>query len=629
MKRIKSRTIFVIGLLSIILFLFSGSMSASEASGTGGSEYSQLSAIVKPSVIVHFHLSGSITESGVADSLGLTTGQVTSLGSLVRLMEKAGKDDNVKAVIFTFDSLSLELGQIEELRRSINQLKVSGKKVYVHSEEMDNSVYALLCSSDHLGMTPQSTLWLTGLYSESVFVKDLLDKIGIKADYIQMGDFKSAAETLTQTQPSKAADENHNWLLDSIYDSLVGMIAQSRGKSNEEVKLLIDNGPYLADEALKKGLIDAVETRQEFLEYVKNSISGPVVVDNQYGIEQKAPINLSSPFSLFTLLGEMLNPPPQVKKDAIALIYVEGTITSGYETASLLGLAGGAFSGEIQKAFETAAADDSIKAVVMRINSPGGSAEASEVILNATKLVKGKKPVIVSMGDVAGSGGYYIACKADKIFADEVTITASIGVVGGKIATTDLWDKIGVNWVDYKRGRNADLLNSFDSLSQSQREFLTGYMQKVYDVFKGHVVEGRQGKLTKPIDEIAGGRVYSGRQAKELGLIDEIGGLQQAIEYAASQVSLKDYEIRVIPEPKDFITMLLEELSGQGEKSSDITLSGMKNIFGNDSSSQIFFELLRKLEPQRARALYNALHKIELIQKENVIVMMPFDIIFR
>jgi protease IV len=632
MKFIKSRSLFVIGILSIISILFTNYMIASE---TPEPAPNQLPVIVKPSVIVHFHLSGQITESGVIDSLELTSGQVTSLRSLVRLMEKAGKDDNVKAVIFTFDSLSLELGQIEELRKSINQLKVSGKKVYIHSEEMENSVYALLCAGDHLGMSPQSTLWLTGLYSESVFVKDLLDKIGVKADYIQMGDFKSAAETLTQTQPSKAANENHNWLLDSIYDSLVGMIAQSRSKSNEDVKELIDNGPYLADEAFKKGLIDAVETRQEFLEFVKNSISGPVVVDNQYGIEQKAPINLSSPFSLFTLLGEMLNPPsPQVKKDAIALIYVEGTITSGYETSSLLGLTGGAFSGEIQKAFETAADDDSIKAVVMRINSPGGSAEASEVILNATKLVKGKKPVIVSMGDVAGSGGYYIACNADKIFADEVTITASIGVVGGKIATTDLWDKIGVNWVDYKRGRNADLLNSFDSLSPSQREFLTGYMQKVYDVFKGHVVEGRKGKLTKPIEEIAGGRVYTGKQAKELGLIDEIGGLQQAIEYAAAQVSMKDYEIRVIPEPKDFITMLLEELSGQGEKSSDITLSGMKNIFGNvpwtpsgDSSSQIFFELLRKLEPQRARALYNALHKIELIQKENVIMMMPFDMI--
>ncbi len=434
---------------------------------------------------------------------------------------------------------------------------------------------------------------------------------------------------LTQTGPSKAADENRNWLLDSLYDSLVNMIAQSRGKTPDEIKELIDKGPYLADEAVKKGLIDAVQTRDDFVDSIVKSIKSPVVVDNKYSQKQKQQINLSSPLALFSILGEMLNPPPSVQKEAIALVYVEGTIESGYNTPSLLSIAGGTFSGDIQKAFENIARDNTIKAVVMRINSPGGSAEASEVILNATQLIKGKKPLIVSMGDVAGSGGYYIACGADKIFADNVTITASIGVVGGKLATAELWDKIGVNWVGYKRGKNADLLASFDPLTQSQKEFFTSYMQKTYDVFKGHVEKGREGKLTKPIDEIAGGRVYTGKQAKELGLIDEIGGLQDAIEYAADQVSLKDYEIRVIPETKDFLTMLVEELSGQGTKPSDIMLPGMKNLFEKNSMEQFLFEYLQKLEPKRARAILHALQRVELIQKENVIMMMPFDEIFR
>ena len=626
MKLVRLHSLLITGILFLSLtFPAIGEMQSPNvpSSGLNGS------VNVKPSVIVHFHLSGQIIEAAPDGSVSLSGEQTSSLRKLVNLMEKAGRDDSVKAVIFTFDSPGLELGQIEELRKSIIQLKESGKKVYVHSEDMDNFIYTLLCPADHIAMSPQSTLWLTGIYSESVYVKDLLDKIGVQADYMQMGDFKSAGEMLTQTGPSKAADENRNWLLDSLYDSLVNMIAQSRGKTADEVKQLIDNGPYLADEAVEKGLIDAVQTREKFISNIVDSIEGPVIVDNRYGQQQKPQVNLSSPLGLFSLLGEMLNPPVSVKKDAIALIYVEGTIESGYNSPSLLGLAGGAFSGDIQKAYEKAASDDTIKAVVMRINSPGGSAEASEVILNATQLIKGKKPLIVSMGDVAGSGGYYIACGADRIFADNVTITASIGVVGGKLATADLWDKIGVNWVGYKRGKNADLLASFDPLTQSQKEFFTSYMRKTYDIFKGHVEKGREGKLTKPIDEIAGGRVYTGKQAKELGLIDEIGGLKQAMEYAATQVSLKDYEVRVIPEPKDFITMLLEEMSGQGARPSDITLLGVKNLFGNNSTEQFLFEYLQKLEPKRARAIFHALQRVELIQKENVIMMMPFDTIFQ
>ena len=629
MRFFRSQSLLFTGFLIVmsypVLTLAAEAQSPSLTDAASG----QVPAEVTPSVVVHFHLSGTISESGTVDSLGLTTGQVTSLRSLVNLMEKAGKDDSVKAVIFTIDSLSLELGQIEELRSSINQLREAGKKVYVHSEDMDNFTYALLCACDKISMSPQSTLWLTGIYSESVFVKGLLDKIGVQADFIHIGEFKSAAEMLTQTEPSKAADENLNWLLDSLYDSLVNMIAQSRGKTAEEVKDLIDYAPYLADEAKEKGLIDSVQTQDEFIENIKESIGGPVVVNNRYGQKQRTQINLSSPLALFTLLGEMLNPPARVKKDAIALVYVEGTISSGYNKPSLLGLTGAAFSGDIRKAFETAAKDDTIKAIVMRVNSPGGSALASEVILNATQLVKGKKPIVVSMGDVAGSGGYYISCGADKIFADNVTITASIGVVGGKIATSALWDKIGVNWVSYKRGENSDLLNGWNPLSESQRELLTRYMQKTYDVFKNHVEKGREGKLTKPIDEIAGGRVYTGKQAKELGLIDEIGGLKNAIEYAASQVSLDDYEIRVIPQSKDFITMLLEEYSGQGAKPSDITLTNMKNLFGNNSTAQLLFDLLQKLEPKKAKVIYHALQHVELLQRENVILTMPFDIIFQ
>jgi protease-4 len=591
------------------------------------SEVSQMTEQVPPSVVTHFHLSGELTESEMVDALGLTAGQITSLRSLVGLMKKASRDDNVKAVILTFDGMSLGFGQLEELRKAIADLKESGKKVYVHAEGINIFEYSLLCSGSNLSVAPQSALWFIGIYTESIYVKDLLDKIGVRGDFLHMGDYKSAAEIFTQSEPSRPAEENINWLLDSYYESLTEMISQSRGLSAEKVRELIDNGPYMAEQAVEKGLIDAVETREEFISRVKDEIEGRVIVDNRYGQEEQIQIDLSNPFAFFGILAEMLNPPKRPQKDSVALIYVEGAIMPGYSQPSLFGISGAAFSGNIRKALGKAAEDDSIKAVVMRVDSPGGSAEASEVILNATKLVKAKKPFIVSMGNVAGSGGYYVSCGADKIFADEVTVTASIGVVGGKLITADMWDKLGVNWVGYSRGANADFLSSLKPFDDSQKQKLEDYMQKIYDVFKDHVAKGRGEKLTKPLEEMAGGRVYTGKQALELGLVDEIGGINEAINYAAARASLEDYDVRVIPRPKDLITMLMEEYAGQGERPTDISMPDAMTLFSGNPSLKSLFDLLRKTEPQRARALYQALMRVELIRRENVIMMMPFDFV--
>ncbi|MBN1359168.1 MAG: signal peptide peptidase SppA [Sedimentisphaerales bacterium] len=579
-----------------------------------------------PAVVAHFHLSGALTESPMADSLGLLAQEMLSLRSLVERIDEAGSDDAVKAVILTYDGMSYGLGQLEEMRAALDRLKAAGKKVYVHAEGMSTFVYGLLCAGDYLSVAPQSSLWLTGLYGESLYVKDLLDKIGVQADFMHVGDYKSAAEMLTRTTPSEEAEENINWLLDGIYGSAVDMIAASRRKTPAQVRDLIDRGPYLADEALKEGLIDAVQTQEAFLAHVKAQVGGSVKIDNRYGREKKPEINVASPLGLFAILSELFKPPQmEPKKDSIALIYVEGAILPGYGQPSLFGGAA-AFSGDIRKALQTAADDDSVKAVVMRVDSPGGSAEASEVILNATRLVQiDNKPFVVSMGDVAASGGYYISCGADVIFADEATVTASIGVVGGKLVTQDLWTMLGVNWVGYKRGANSDIFSSSAPFSDAQRKTLEQYMQKVYDVFKGHVTEGRGSKLTKPLDEMAGGRVYTGKQALGLGLVDQIGGLKQAIEYAAAKASLRDYEVRVVPRPIDFVTALLEEISGEGERPTDLAFPDATSLLAGRPHLMSAYELLRCTEPQRAQALYQALQRIELIRREGVIMMMPFD----
>ncbi|MCX5646661.1 MAG: signal peptide peptidase SppA [Phycisphaerae bacterium] len=583
-----------------------------------------------PAVVAHFHLSGELSESPVPDPFGLMAGELTSLKDLVGRLNKASADSQVKAVVLTFDQMVFGTGQLGELRRAVEHLKSSGKKVYAYAEDMETLEYGLLCASDRLSVAPQSTLWLTGLYGESLYAKGLLDKIGVQADFLHMGDYKSAAEMLTRTGPSQPAADNINWLFDGLYGSLVDMIAQSRGKTAAQVRDWIDHGPYTAGQAKEKGLIDVVQTRAEFLAGIESDLGGPMRVDNRYGREERNKINLASPLGFFSLLSEMFKAPAAApQKDAVAVIYVEGAIVPGYSRPTLFGAYSAAFGGDIRKALETAAEDESVKAVVLRVDSPGGSVEASEVILNAARRVKAQKPLIVSMGDVAASGGYYVSCSADAIFADEATITASIGVVGGKLVTTDLWGKLGVNWVGHKRGANADLLTSARPFDDAQRKVLSDYMQQAYEVFKGHVTKGREGKLRKPIDEMAGGRVYTGTQALDLGLVDQIGGLQQAVEYAAAKVSLKNYEIRVIPEPKDFFTELMGDLSGEGERPTDIRLSSTTSLLAGYPALAPLLDLLQKTEPQRARALYQALQRIELIRRESVIVMMPFDMVLQ
>jgi protease-4 len=256
------------------------------------------------------------------------------------------------------------------------------------------------------------------------------------------------------------------------------------------------------------------------------------------------------------------------------------------------------------------------------VNSPGGSAVASEIILDATQRVKAKKPFVVSMGDVAGSGGYYVACASDVIFADEATITGSIGVVGGKLATNAMWAKIGVTFKEYKRGENAGLLSTSDVFSKTEREKMQTWMDEIYGVFKGHVEAIRGNRLKKPIDELAGGRVYTGRQALDLGLVDKIGTLQDAIHYVAGEAKLKNYDVRIVPEPKSFIEKILEELMGDKEDKPG-TIEARLPSGSQNSLIDLALPYLEHLDPQRVASIKLALRRLQLIQQEGVILMMP------
>jgi protease-4 len=481
--------------------------------------------------------------------------------------------------------------------------------------------YVLFSGATRIAVSPTADLWVTGLYGEQPYLRGLLDKLGVQPDFLTCGDYKSAAEIFMRTEPSKQADEMHNWLLDSIHQNRIALIARGRNVAPDQVEKWIDNGPYTAEKAKAAGLIDAVEHRQDFTAFLKKKYGEDLTFDRKYGQPKQPTIDFSNPFVAFKILGDLFggNKKPASDKPAVGIVFVEGPIMLGNPEPSIFGAAGEARSSAIRKALDQAAADDKVKAVVLRVNSPGGSAVASEIILDATRRVKAKKPFVVSMGDVAGSGGYYVACASDTIFADPSTITASIGVVAGKVVTTPMWNKIGVTFKPYARGARADLLNSDRPFTDDQRAVLQSWMDDIYGVFKQHVTDARKDRLKKPLDQLAGGRVYTGRQALDLGLVDQLGTLNDAIAFVAAKADMKDgeYDTRPVPEPKNFIEQLMEQQSGGSEKDKRNLIASTPSIL------QMALPLLSNLDPHRVAIIKQSLRRLDMIQSDGAVLMMP------
>jgi protease-4 len=389
------------------------------------------SAAAKPAVAV-FRLSGALVEAPQDQAFPFGDNKVVSLHDLVDRFKKAEGDKDVKAVAMSLEAIELGRAQVEELRQAMAQLRAAGKEIYAHADSLTMQDYLLLCGATRISVAPTGIVWLGGIHGEAPYLRGLLNKIGVTPDFITCGEYKSAAEIFMREGPSPKAEEMTNWLLDSIFDTSIKSIARGRGVDEAKVHEWIDGGIYTAEKAHEIGLIDAVEHRQDFEAGVKRRFDGNPKFVYRYGEKAQAQFDFSSPMGILSFYADLFGGGKKAKsgKDAIAIVYVEGPIVLGSSESSILDPGGTvAASTPLRKALDKAADDDKIKAVVLRINSPGGSATASEIILNATKRVKAKKPLVVSMGNVAGSGGYYVACAADTIFADESTITGSIGVL--------------------------------------------------------------------------------------------------------------------------------------------------------------------------------------------------------
>jgi protease-4 len=580
----------------------------------------------KPTVVV-LRLDGAVTEQPRSDDFSLGGNRVVSLKDLLERMDKAAGDANIKAVVMLVDGATIGIAQREELRQGMAKLRAAGKDIYAHADHLQMGDYALLAGASRLSVVPTADVWVTGLYGEQPYLRGLLDKLGVTPEFLTCGEYKSAAELFMRKEPSPQADKMMNWVFDGLFDTYVNMIAKGRKVDAAKVKEWVDNGPYTAEKAKAAGLIDAIEHRQEFEKLVKAKCGDDVVFDRKYGEKKQPDLDFSNPFAIFKLLGDAMNDAKKKKssKPAVGIVYVNGAIQLGHKEFSFSGGSEGAYSTDIRKALDEAARDDEIKAVVLRVDSPGGSAVASEIILDATKRVKSKKPFVVSMGDVAGSGGYYVACGSDTIYADSGTITGSIGVVSGKFYTTPMWDKIGLSFHGYKRGAHANILASDHPLTTEERAKIQGWMDDIYGVFKGHVTAIRGDRLKKPIDELAGGRVYTGKQALELGLIDKIGTMQDAIKHVAAKADLKDYDVRVVPEPKNIIEQIMESAGGgkDDKHSLDASASRPTMKLGGASLLDLAAPHLAGLDPVRVKAVQRALVQLQTLNREGVSLMMP------
>jgi len=577
--------------------------------------------------IAYFKIEGELTETPVNIPPLFGDDMPMSLKSLLERLKEARHDNNVVAIVLDLQDAAIGLGQIEELHAALRKFAAIDKDVYVHADSLPTLNYAAATGASHISLVPTGELWLTGIYGEAPYLRGTLDKIGCKADFEQFEDYKTAAEMILRTGPSPQAQEMMKWLFDDLYAGMVKLIADGRKLPVEKVRALIDGGPYSAEDALKAGLIDAVQHRQDFLADLTKRYGDDAEIILDYAEDDPFAIPDDNIFAAFEFLMEMLNPSPKVYTEpSVAIVYVEGAIMTGEAEPSLFGSADGAFSTTIRKALDKAAEDDTVKAVILRVDSPGGSALASEIILDASRRVAEKKPVVVSMGNVAASGGYYVTCASETIFADANTITASIGVLGGKIVTTPMWEKLGVTWHANRRGKMAGMMSSAATFSDEERAKIRGYMKTVYEIFRGHVAKARGAKLTKPIEQITGGRVFTGQQALELGLVDRIGGLEDAIAHAAKRAGLGEYEIRVIPEPPSIFDMFAQH---EDDEYLRIGAGRVGGSFSELPLIQAALPTMATIDPLRCKALLNAIKRIELVHQEGVIVMMPEELSIR
>ena len=526
--------------------------------------------------LAHIKLVGQLPESPGKMSLFGDLG--VDLRKTIARLDKASKDNTIEGVVLEIGPASLSRGKLNEIRQAISRVRSSGKKVFAQLESAAGSQYLLASACDEIVMPEAGILVIPGIHAEMSYYKELLGKLGIEADMMHVGESKGAAEPFTRTSMSEPVKKNLTAMIDDLYDQMVTMIASDRHMKVKEVRALIDEGLITVTKAHKAGLVDRVVYPDEFRDQLTKEYEADKLVYVLNYAKKKVDTDFSGPMGMIKLFQTMMgagSSKARSKGPAIALVYAVGPINTGKSENDPFG---GQMMGSttIVEALEKAAKDDKVKAIVMRINSPGGSALASDLIWRATQSTD--KPIVASMGDVAASGGYYIAMGADRIVAEPGTITGSIGVVGGKLAMKGLYDKIGLTTDVISRGKNSSIFSATEKFTDSEREVVGDMMHDIYRIFTTKAATGRKMDVKK-LEKLAGGQVYTGRDAKRNGLVDELGTLKDAIQVAKRLAGLDpetEVELKVLPKAKNPLEALFEaDLDSEREAS---LMSGLKHF---------------------------------------------------
>lgn len=460
-----------------------------------------------------------------------------------RTLHKAAIDPKIKALVLMPRGLGVGWAKLQEIREGILHFKKSGKPVLVFLRAPRTPEYYLATAADRIHMVPEDLLDMKGMRAEITYFKGMLDKVGVRMEAEHAGKYKDALDSLTRKDMSPETREVLNSMLDVLYGHLSETIAGARKKSVEDVKKLLDDGPFLADKALAAGLIDKLSFEDEFYEEVKQKIGGIEV--KKVGLGEYA----RSAVEGFE------------GRNRIAVIVGDGAITRGDSTPNSFEEEGQITVAQMARLFKRVRDDKNIKGVILRVDSPGGDAVASDEILREAKLLSKAKPMVISMSDVAASGGYYISMTGDPVIAYPGTITGSIGVIYGKPNLKGLYDKLGLSKDLVQRGRNAAIDSEYYELNEEGRKKLREGVDSVYKTFVGLVAESRKKKYEQ-IHDLAQGRVWMGSQAKQNALVDELGGLDRAIDMIKDRAKLgKDEKVRLVVYPPK--QTLLDQLLSQ------------------------------------------------------------------
>jgi len=523
-----------------------------------------------------------------------------SLSSLLAQFRKAKVDKRITAIILDIDASETGWAKAEEIRGAIEDFRASGKPVYAYMEMGFNKDYYVAAACDKIYLPPSGELFVNGLAADVMFFRGSLNKLGIYPDVYQIGKYKSAGDMLTQKEMTEAHREYINSLLDDLYGRYVEGIAKGRSKSADDIKKLIDNAPYSPAQAKEAGLIDDTLYRDEVEKQIKKRLG--------YKDTDELRIAKAADYRKITQESLGLN-----KGEKIAIVYAAGDIVSG---SSQFGTSGQETIGSdsFVKVLNEVRDDKTIKAVVIRVDSPGGSGLASDIIWRAIESLKEKKPVVVSMSDVAASGGYYIAAGANKIVAQPSTITGSIGVVGGKPVIKGFYDWIGITNEYVLRGTNAGMFRESEKFTDSERKKFEEFLRTTYEDFITKVGKGR-GKDKAYIDSIGQGRVWTGRQGKENGLVDEYGGLDKAIEIAKQLAKIpadKGIHRVIRPQPPSF----WEELfSDTGESEATVEMKQQKAFVA--------------AMPEDVRHAFRYMQLMDRVKRGEATYLLPFDLRIR